>query len=203
VMLFSGHYDKAEVLFREQLAQHRLHYMAHEDIGYSLLRQGRYDEAVRCFQAVITAAPENAYAYAGLAETYLELGQNPVYALDLTVTAARLKDENWLARIMARHHWANIYGTQAWAYAQLGERVEAENAIQLGLMKTNRHFKPGVAGLYYRAGRAMQALADIAKAREYWQLGYQLDSMGGYGNLAGEALVALEAQQASISAVSR
>ena len=158
-----------------------------ENLGCTLLRQGHYDEAIEAFEAAIASALGDSAPTISLADVYLELGERPDYALELTQAGARLKSKDWLSRNADRHMWGNLYGNQAWAYARLGNRPAAEEALRLGFQKTDRRFMPGLAGFYYRAGRAMQALGDSAAAREYWDQAYRIDPQGGYGNLAARA----------------
>lgn len=195
VLLFAGHYDKAEDSLREKLSKAseplaRADLL--ENLGYALLRQRRYAEASEALEEAIILCPDSASIHLSLADTYLESGEQPERSLELAQTALRLKKRG-LTRLTDRYAWGLIYSDLAWAYALLGDQAAAEKAIWRAFRKTPAAFKPGVAGVYYRSGRAIAALGERNAACQYLERAVQIDPRGGYGNLAARALETLAA----------
>jgi tetratricopeptide (TPR) repeat protein len=190
VLLFAGHYDKAEEMLSRELSPQTDNTIKGgllENLGCTLLRQGRYEEAIAVLEEAIAADPGLSAAYISLADAYLESGERPEIVLELTQNAIRIK-RGLVSRFIDRFAWGFIYGDQAWAYALLGDDKAADQILQRAFEKANKKFIPGFAGLCYRAGRAMLALEDEVTAREYLEQAAQIDPRGAYGNLAARVL---------------
>ncbi|HME10239.1 MAG TPA: hypothetical protein VKG25_24515, partial [Bryobacteraceae bacterium] len=79
----------------------------------------------------------------------------------------------------------------AWALARLGRRAEVAPAIDRALDATAKNVLLDLATTNYRAGMAMQALANDAGAREYLARAVELDPQGRRGALAKAAMQAV------------
>jgi hypothetical protein len=70
----------------------------------------------------------------------------------------------------------------------LGRPAEAEQALEQAGKKTGDRFRPGVAGLHYRVGRALLAGGRTSAAVEQFHQARATDPGGNYGLLAERAL---------------
>ena len=98
VLLEGGRHTEAEELLRESLAEGQdspshaeAQGSALENLGYALLEQQRYGEAVQAFEGSIEINPGSAGPYSGLAEAYLRQATDPERALELMEKALEHK----------------------------------------------------------------------------------------------------------------
>lgn len=68
------HWRNSETLFRRAIAVTSNNTVAHNNLGNTLMAQGRIDEAITHYEAAVAAAPGNLNAKNNLAITYLEVG---------------------------------------------------------------------------------------------------------------------------------
>jgi tetratricopeptide (TPR) repeat protein len=83
-------YVNEEVLWTETLKLNPTAWIAHNNLGFELTRQGRFAEAMPHFQAAITLKPDYEEAYNNLGYALLELGQ-PVEAIPPLKRAVELR----------------------------------------------------------------------------------------------------------------
>jgi tetratricopeptide (TPR) repeat protein len=189
VLLVSGRYREAEETARRGINATRssgrqaalLDYL-----GSALVEQGRYDEATRAFEASLQAESDYPRPLHGLAETLLRQHRDPQRALEYLerIGSKRSLASLWRGRDLRDDYWA----FKAWSLAELGRTAEVEPAIENAFRYTNRKSKPATAATNQRAGMAMLALGNEAKAREYLTRARDADPEGRWGKLAKEAL---------------
>ena len=66
--------------------------------GYSYVRQGVYDTALKYFEALLVLAPSNAYDLQTLGAIHLQIG-NGMQALDYIDRALKIESGNFAARL--------------------------------------------------------------------------------------------------------
>ncbi len=102
----AGVYASAETLWRHTIRENPGSFMAHNNLGTALLRQGQIDEALAHFQEVIRLQPDYEVAYYNLGHALLRKGQ-PDEAVVQFQKAVELKPEyanahNNLGNLLAR-----------------------------------------------------------------------------------------------------
>jgi tetratricopeptide (TPR) repeat protein len=178
LLLFAGRHREAEDTLRRSLAsaQARTSYAsALEYLGDALMEQGRYDEAMRSYEAAVYAFPWWRRAYRGMAETLLRQGKKPEQALEWIEKIVDFAGLSYAQRKQNGRPQDDYWALKAWALARLGRRSEVPDAIEKALQATNKKVLPDLAATYYRAGMAMQAISNDAAAREYLTRGADLD----------------------------
>jgi tetratricopeptide (TPR) repeat protein len=202
VLLFAGHHAEAEKLLRESLAEGqnnpslaKAQGNALENLGYALLEQQRYGEAIQAFEGSIEIIPESAGPYSGLAEVYLRQGIKPERALELMEKALEHKLRSRQTRRTDLYRLGKMWGNHAWALAMLGQHTKAAESLDHAFSEANQNHKPGLAGLYYRAGQTMRLRGAQATATEYLERAREIDPQGTAGNLAARALTEGDSQQ--------
>lgn len=191
VLDYAGRHVEAEAILEELLRKGALgpqQGIALENLGYTLMRQGRYEEAARAFEGSIELGPERAGPRGGLAETLLRAGRDRARALELADEALALKRGSLAQRLVDRFRFGEMGSTRAWALAALERRAEAEAAIAWALRVADRGFKPELAGVYERIGRAWLALGERSAADESFRQAVESDPDGAYGRVAAGAM---------------
>lgn len=157
------------------------------NLGYALLLQERYDEAMRCLESAIQICPNSSNAYASLADVYLYRDVDPERALEL------IEQGEQFFGLMSYAYGLGvaIRGSRAFALALSGQHLEAEKALAQGFREVNKKQKPALASLYLSAGhvkrlagKQAEAVADFNRVRE-------IDPSGIFHDLANRALRAL------------
>ena len=188
-LFYSGRAPEAETTLRKLVAPGRSkvdRVIGFENLGRVLLAQGRYQEARETFETAARMWRSSSMAFSGLAELRLLQGTGPGLALRDAEKALELylhTPTEWAGRERA----ASIRGNQAWALALQGYAAESKQAIEAGIREMEPKYLPEVAGFYWRAGMAMQALEDPA-ADGYFRRAVDLDPQGYYGGLARQHL---------------
>ncbi len=194
IHLFAGRYQQAEQLLRASLAEGQRkgalleQSAALDNLGFALMEQRRYDEAIKAFEGAIEIKADRDGPYNYLAEAYLRQGLEPQRALELIDRALHNKRATALSRRIDRHMFGEMWGNRAWALALLGRHAEALESIERGFAETDQNFKPGLAGLHWRVGQAQRARGDFAKAIGHFTQARELDPIGNYGHLSAQAL---------------
>ncbi len=139
-----GRFDDAlrEIKMAEELDPLRTGLVGNEGSIYYFARQ--YDEAIAKKQIHVSSAPENPFAYLGLANAYVQKGQ---YSEAILAYQTSIKLEETTSAL--------IYLGRA--YAQIGKRVEAV-AIVDKLKSTDKYVSPAELSILYAA------LGDTGKA---------------------------------------
>jgi Tfp pilus assembly protein PilF len=188
---FAGEYGEAEARLRESLAQRgdfSALSAALENLGRTLIGQGRYEEAAKTLAGAIEIRPEGCGPYIALAEVYLRQGLQPERALELLARAQENKAKSFLRRRADRYQWGQIWASRAWALALQGLYAEADAALEGAFQVRDPKFAPGLADLHCRAGQVMRLRGDEAGAVEHWRQAQQVDPQGEGGQWATQLL---------------
>ncbi len=157
-------------------------------LGNVFMARRLYDTALDFFSQAQRVEYNRGGVYLGIAEVYLLRGDNPQLALENLVQAEKFADTSWLGRMFDEHALPRIYAARAWAYAQMQQFEQAENAIMQALEPRPRDFYPGQADLHYKIGQTKLLMNDPASAKQHFQLAADFDPNGYSGNLARQAL---------------
>ena len=154
------------------------------NLGWALVRQARYAEALDTFQQSIEFYPEGADNFSGLGETLLWMGK-PEDALQYLERGI----ENKRYRMnVDRYVWGELLANQAWAQAQLGSYDQALKTYKQALAETEQDCLPALAGIHVRGGYIFRLSGDEPQAIGEFNIALKLDPRGGYGQLAKAAL---------------
>jgi len=190
ILLFAGDYPAAERCFR-MVEQRSLKSEPGPrgsnlgNLGWSLIRQGRYSEAVGVLQSSIDNYPEGADNFSAMAETLLWMGESPTEALNYLERGINNKRYKMNTD---RYVWGELLANKAWALAQLGACDQARQLYNQALAETERDCIPALAGLHVRGAFALRLCGDEALAVEELNTAVKLDPHGAYGKMALEAL---------------
>lgn len=199
IMLFAGHYDKAEQIFLEALAgditSTESPVISMANLAWVMTRQGRYDEAERILHVAAEihkiSAGEIEAVYSNLAEVYLYQGIHPDEALHLAQLAYEAKNKGGIGKAVDRQIWGHILGNQAWALALMGKFAEAEAKLEAAFQKGDPNFAPGYAGVYYRAGRVKLLQGSYKEAQLHFETAVEIAPHSAYAQLSRQALESL------------
>lgn len=191
----AGRYIEAEQVLRTGIVEERKEGAGGVDIlntlGYALMGQGRYEEAVAIFEGALTAHSGKGTAHDSLAEAYLFQGIETEWALELLDQALTQKQSSWLNRRLSRRTIGEMWAGRAWALARLGRRSEANEALERALEIAPRKGRADFASILYRAGHALALLEETQKAAETFAEAQRIDPEGHYGHLCAEAAAEL------------
>jgi tetratricopeptide (TPR) repeat protein len=187
ILLYAGRYAEAEQVLREYVASAKNLSSIYQsnslnNLGYPLLLQGRYDEAMRCFEGAIEIHPESPNAYTSLADVYLYQGIEADRAFDLVNYATQLQTK--ARRGVQSIHWA----TGAWALAQMGHFDEAAESLQAARAEINPDHKPLLAELEYISGQFHRLAGRPEEAKVHFNEVLAIDSQGMWRDRAERAL---------------
>ena len=187
VLMLAGRYREAEDTLRRAIARFREGFeqaAALECLGDALMEQGRYDDAMRSYEAALHAAPGFRVPYRRMAELLLRQGKDTELALEY---AERINDRvgmSWRDQHLSRRIQDDYWAVKAWALARLGRSAEVAPAIANAMKATNKKSPLDLAGTHYRAGMAMLALGQEAAAKEHFKRAVEYDPLGWRGALA-------------------
>ena len=191
LLLMQGRFREAEEVLRRALAGPRSRMwqaVALEYLGDALLEQGRYDEAMRSYEAAAHALPGYRRPYRGMAELILRQGRDPVRALEYVERIAGPSGPSRSRFRLRRQPLDDYWALKAWALAQLGRGAEVARVIAEAIRRTNPKSRPDLASTYRRLGLAMRALEREAEAEEYLKTARDADPQGRWSKLARAAL---------------
>jgi tetratricopeptide (TPR) repeat protein len=191
VFLLAARYREAEAALRQAAAKQGTGFdsaVTIEFLGDALMEQGRYDEALRSYQAALHALPGFRRPYRGMAELTLRLANNPPQALEYVESSAVAGRFNFRERFLRGRSNDDYWALKAWALGQLGRSGEVAPAIEKAFKATNRKSCVDMATTTYRAGMAMRAMGDETAATGYFKRTLELDPHGRRGALAQTAL---------------
>lgn len=187
VLFEAGRFAEAEAALRETLRRNPREAVIRSMLAQLLAVQGRYDDS----RAVLPPRAELKQASAvRAAECALLEGVNADAALELL----RRGDDapallNALNRAWDPNYYAVLHADRAWAYALLGNTVDAERE----LAEARQTVKPrawGYASYCYRVGRANAALGARDAAGVAYSKAIKADPRGLWGKEAEKALSA-------------
>jgi tetratricopeptide (TPR) repeat protein len=191
ILVAAGRYREAEDTLRRSLAssQARQSYgSALEYLGDALLEQGRYDEAMRSYEAAVHAFPWRHRPYRGMAEMLLRRGEKPELALEYIEKVLDFSGLSWWQRKGNGNPQDDYWALKSWALVGVGRTSEVAEAIENALKHTGKNSAPDMAATHYRAGMAMQALGNESAANEHFKLAVQFDPHGRRGALSKAAM---------------
>jgi tetratricopeptide (TPR) repeat protein len=186
ILVFGGHYAEAEKLIRAMLPAkdntvRKAQGMRLDNLGWSVMRQGRYSEAIAIFEDSIAKYPEGSDNFSGLGETYLRQGLFPEQAKDYLDRG--IENKRYRMDVDA-YVWGELLANRAWALAQLGSCDEARHSLAQALAETEKNCIPALAGLHWRGANVMRLCGTEAEVQEYLQQAIKTDAKGAYGQLA-------------------
>jgi tetratricopeptide (TPR) repeat protein len=189
--MFAGRSADAEAALRQSLvgetsSVHKSLVLV--NIGYTLLGEGRYNEAKQALEEAIALRPDGAVAYSTLAEVYLRQGIEPQKALDLLNKGIEYKRASDRQMTVDLHIFGYLYANRAWALWLLGHAVEAGEALDEARKYSTVDIKPGAAGVHYRIGRVLLAEKRNTEADREFRQARQIDPNGIYATLSEAAL---------------
>ncbi len=196
ILLFAGHYDKAEHLYLEALAGEittlESPVISLANLAWIMTRQKRYEEAEAVLHTALEVhqltTGEIETVYSNLAEVYLYQGIWPEEALRLAQMAYQAKKESLLGSQVDRQMWGHILGNQAWALALMGQFTKAEKTLQAAFKESDPNFAPGYAGVYYRAGRVKLLEGSYKEAQIHFETAVEIAPHSAYAQLSRQAL---------------
>jgi tetratricopeptide (TPR) repeat protein len=189
-LLLAGRYREAEENLRLAIAATKSgaeQARTLENLGDSLMEQGRYDEASGSYEAALRSQTGYLGPYRGMAELLLRRHQDPQRALEFVENSP--SGPAWNRWTLTGDTRDDYWALKAWALAELGRTGEVGPAIENAMRATNRKSRPAMAATFYRAGMAMQALGKDKPAAEYFTRARAADPKGRW-NGAGRQLAA-------------
>jgi len=189
-------YADVETLWRTTISRNPDSFLAHNNLGALLMRQGRIDEALSEFQHVVAIAPDYEVGHYDLGHALLRQGQldaaiaefrkaielDPSYANAqnnlanalLRQDKAREALEHYEAALKLRPRSADFANNLAWLLATSSEDGirDGQRAITLAQQAEalSRVEDPGyiatLAAAYAEAGRFPEAIAEVQRALE-------------------------------------
>jgi tetratricopeptide (TPR) repeat protein len=156
-----------------------------EALGYAVLEQLRYADAIVHFENCIRIWPDRGCGHRAVAETMLRQGN----AKDALVRARKAEEIDRAAQALTPEihnlNLAEALATLAWAVAAgSGDRAEVDKLVAEALTLCTEDRKPVLAQLRYHAGRAYAALGMAEKSAEHFRHAVALDPQGNFGRLA-------------------
>lgn len=193
ILLVAQRYAESEAVFRDCVIRMRntqplMQSVILNGLGEAMIGQGRYTEASRAIELSAYMFPKLRTAYCSLAELYLEHGDNPERALELTEFAQKHGPLNFLTNLIEPFHTSINWGIQAWALAKLNRSNEANQAIATAFQKMKSNFKPALSALHYFSGQVKATQDDQTGAREQFKQSIETDPSGIYALRAQKSL---------------
>lgn len=163
--------------------------LSSEALGYALLEQQRYAEAIAYFESCIRIWPDRGCGHRAVAEAMLRQGK----AADAVVRARRAAAIDRHAQALTDEihnlNLAEALATLAWAVAaDSGDAPEVMRLVAEALPLCGGDNKPILGQLHYHAGRAYAALGIAERSAEHFEQASAADPQGNYGRLARAAV---------------
>lgn len=191
----AGRYAEAEQVLRTGIVETRRDgasgILMLNTLGYALIEQGKYEEAVKVFEGAIALNPNEGSLYDSLADAYLSQEVETEKALELLDHALTRYQPSWLKRRLRRRSVSATWAGRAWALARLARRTEAAESLEKAFALAPRKHNADFAEILYRAGHALVLLGETRKAAEHFAEAQSLDPHGHYGRLCAEAAARL------------
>jgi len=181
VLLRAGKFREAEELLRQALASLRSNHrqaQTLEVLGDALTEQGRYDEAMRSYEAALHAAPGYRRPYRGMAELTLRRGRDAARAMEYVEKIPGPVQASWNPFSMNGKTSDDYWALKAWALASLGRGADVPPAVAEAVRRTNLRSKPDIAATYHRVGLALETIDRKSEAREYLLKAREADPYG-------------------------
>jgi tetratricopeptide (TPR) repeat protein len=184
-LISAGEYGAAEAALTKALELSPGEPQAESLLGWAMMLNERYDEALLAFQKVLMREPANALARVNLGYVCLRKGLHND-AIEHLSRAIRL-DKDRRATTYANFYLGLVYLERA-----MLDEAQAffKRAIALGPNLLQAQFELGRA--YWRAGRRDDALAA-------WRAGHAANKLNPWGKRCGEAVATVEAGGAPLA----
>jgi tetratricopeptide (TPR) repeat protein len=159
-------------------------------LGSTLLDQGRFEDALGCFENSLRIFPNRGGSHRGIAEVRLRQNREIEEALSQALRAVEIdRAETALDAKTRNANLAEDLAVLAWAVAATSADVSRVNdLINEALPLCSDETKPTLAKLHYHAGRAYSTLKMPEKSVYHFKQASGLDPQGSFGRLAREAL---------------
>jgi tetratricopeptide (TPR) repeat protein len=194
LLLLAVRSGEAETMMRELLANPHTNGMSvatsATNLGYALLGQKRYDEALLFLEAGVRIQPEYGSLYSGVASYYSRQKIEAQRDLELRNRALELTARPKKLRGIDSYMWASLLSGLAVAAAQAGDDARANAALNQAFQDCDRRFLPAVAAVHCDAGLVAQAQGFAADAESHFAHAIELDPNGHAGHTARQALQA-------------
>ena len=156
-----------------------------EKLGYILMEQGRYADAIPCFETCVRIWSDRGCGHRAIAEAELRQG-----AIQEALSRARhaVEIDRKAQALTPQIHNLNLgesLATLAWAVAEDSRDPAAvEQLLAEAFPLCGEDAKPLLAQLHYHAGRAHAALGLTDKSAYHFRQAAALDPQGNFGRLA-------------------
>ena len=181
-------YGDEEQLWRDNVAKNSSAWLAWNNLGYTQIAAGHYDEALHCFDEVIQLKPDNALAFYTRAIVLVHMGRrdaalrdyertldlNPGYAQAYISRAYLFFLEGQYDRalldcnsaVQSRPDWAVAYNSRGKVYAETGHLAEAGRDYGKAIELQPDYVLPYVnrGNARAEAGRFADAIGDYDQA---------------------------------------
>ena len=166
--------------------QIRLTALSRSALGDLYLERGRYNEALRCFEAGVKDWPGRGGFHRGIAETLLRKGARATEALKwarLAVDEERASKD--YSQELRDTNLGEALATLAWAVAaELRDQNEATRLVAEAESKVGAFSVASTAQVQYLAGRAYEELGDRTRSAERFEEAARIDPRGRWGRAA-------------------
>jgi tetratricopeptide (TPR) repeat protein len=192
LLLFAARPEEAERITRGLLANPETMSanlgITATNLGYALLGQRRYDEALPLLEAGVHILPEYGTTYSGVAGYYLRQKIEFQRALELKNRAVELTPRPKKRKGIECYGWVTLLSGLAEAAALAGDDARADAALNQAFADCDRGFIPGLANLHTDAGLIARHRGNEADAYSHFAHAAELDPHGYAGQQARDAL---------------
>jgi tetratricopeptide (TPR) repeat protein len=153
----TGYWRDSETLWNHTLACTTGNHVADNNLGNAILKEGRVDEAIRCFQRAVQIKPGYAEAHNNLGNAFLQTGR-----VDEAIVQDREALKIWPG-------FAEAHFNLGLALGQKGRLDEAIVQFQAALK-----IKPGFAQAHYTLGNTLGQKGRVDEAISHYQMALQI-----------------------------
>jgi tetratricopeptide (TPR) repeat protein len=163
-------------------------------LGELYLEQGRYDEAVKCFEASLRDWPGHGPFHAQMAGACLRRGDPPADALKWATLA--VEEDRAGKGVLPEAYNMNLcedLGTLAWAVAAAShDRPQVDRLVDEAVKLAGTLSVPTSAQVNFQSGLAYAALGDEERSAQYLKEAARIDPQGRWGRAARAQAAATE-----------
>jgi tetratricopeptide (TPR) repeat protein len=192
LLLFAMRPDEAERVTRDLLANPHTNgatvATSATNLGYALLGQKQYGDALPFLEAGVRIMPEYGSLYSAVASYYSRQKIEPQRAMELRNRAVELTPRPKKVRGIESYMWVGMLSGLAVAAAQAGDDARANVALNQAFKDCDRRFIPVLAVVHCDAGLIARLQGHEADAQSHFAHAVELDPHGYAGHVAREAL---------------